>query len=442
MEVNDFRFKRNSIGFRLLIIGTLVLLLLIPSAWISSLVNEREGRKKEAVFEITSKWAQSQTIGGPVITVPYLKKWQDEKGKTQTAFSYIHFLPNKLVIQGNLTPEIRYRGIHKAILYNSKISLNGDFSFAKLDSLNLLPENVQWNDAFLTVHIPDMRGIKDSVELIWSKQSFLFEPGIRDGGIFESGISAKIPLLKEVPNQGLFDFLIKIDLNGSEEFNLVPLGRSTMVSLNSKWPNPSFIGAFLPEERQIDDTGFSASWKVLDLNRNYPQQWVGNSYNSNILQSKFGVSLFSPVDHYTKTTRATKYVIMFIGLTFLVFFMIEVFNKKRIHPIQYLLIGLSLCIFYLLLLSLSEHVGFDIAYLIAGISTIALISTYVKSSLDGLSTGLITAGLLTTLYTYLYILIQNQDYALLMGSIGLFIIMAIVMYWSRKVNWYKIELGE
>lgn len=442
MEINDFRFKRNSIGFRLLIIGILVLLLLIPSAWISSLVNEREERKKEAVYEITSKWAKSQTIGGPVITIPYLKKWQDEKGATHTIYDYIHFLPNNLVIKGSLNPETRYRGIHKAILYNSQISLTGDFSFNKLDSLNVITKNIQWKDAFLTVQIPDMRGIKESVELLWNKQTFLFEPGIREGGIFESGISVKIPLSQGELSQTLSNFIIKIDLNGSEQFNLLPLGRNTMVSLNSKWKDPSFIGAFLPEERQINDNGFSASWKVLDLNRNYPQQWVGNSYTDNISQSKFGVLLFSPIDHYTKTTRATKYVIMFIGLTFLVFFMIEVFNKKRIHPIQYLLIGLSLCIFYLLLLSLSEHIGFELAYLFAGISTIALISIYVKSSLEGLSTSLITGGLLTTLYTYLYILIQNQDYALLMGSIGLFVIMAIVMYWSRKVNWYQIELGE
>lgn len=442
MNSNEFKVKKNSIGFRLVIIGILVLLLLIPSAWISSLVKEREGWKKEAVFEITSKWARSQTIGGPVVTIPYLKKWQDEKGKTQTLIDYIQFLPNKLIIQGVLNPEIRYRGIYKAILYNSKITLNGDFSFAKLDSLNVLPENIQWKDAFLTVHIPDMRGIKESVELLWKNQTLLFEPGIRDGGIFESGISAKIPLPKEELNRDLSGFSIKIDINGSEEFNLLPLGRITTVSLKSKWPDPSFIGAFLPENRQIDDVGFSASWKVLDLNRNYPQQWVGNSYNDNILQSKFGVSLFSPVDQYTKTTRATKYVIMFIGLTFLVFFMIEVFNKKRIHPIQYLLIGLTLCIFYLLLLSLSEHIGFELAYLVAGISIIALISSYVKSSLGGISTGLITAGLLITLYSYLYILIQNQDYALLMGSIGLFVIIGIIMHWSRTVDWYKIELGE
>ena len=442
MDSTDFKVKKNSTGFRLVVIGILVLLLLIPSAWISSLVNEREGWKEEAVSEITSKWAKSQTIGGPVVTVPYLKKWQDEKGKTQTNLDYIHFLPNKLNIQGILNPEIRYRGIYKAILYNSKITLNGDFSFAKLDSLNVLLENIQWKDAFLTVHIPDMRGIKESIELLWNDQTFLFEPGIRDGGIFESGISVKIPLSKTELHKNLFNFAIKIDLNGSEEFNLFPLGRNTTVSLNSKWQHPSFIGAFLPEKRQIENSGFSASWKVLDLNRNYPQQWMGTSFNNKIIQSRFGVSLFSPVDHYTKTSRATKYAIMFIRLTFLVFFMVEVFNKKRIHPIQYLLIGLALCIFYLLLLSLSEHIGFELAYLIAGISIIALISTYVKSSLGGLSIGIITAGLLTTLYSYLYILIQNQDYALLMGSIGLFVIIGIVMHWSRKVDWYKMELSE
>ena len=214
-----------------------------------------------------------------------------------------------------------------------------------------------------------------------------------------------------------------------------------MANLRSSWNNPSFDGAFLPEQHQIDNNGFSADWQVLDLNRNYPQIWVENVSKKTVLSSEFGVNLFSPVDIYTQTTRAVKYMIMFVGLTFLVFFLVEVFSNNKIHPIQYLLIGVSLCIFYLLLLALSEHVNFGLAYFLASLSVVILIGAYVRSALEKKVIPLITVGMLTILYGFLYILLQNQDYALLIGSVGLFLIIAAVMYTTRNVNWYQIDLN-
>ena len=439
MEVKGF--NRNSIIVRLLMIGILILVLMIPTVMINGLIGERSIRKAEAVAEITSKWAQAQTVGGPVITIPYERSFKDDQGKVRTEMDYAQFLPEELGIEGKIRPEIRYRGIYKAAVYNLKLKLAGRFSFAKLERLNLNPERIHWNEAFMAVQITDMRGIKDSVGLIWGGRQFRFEPGIFEGGIFTSGISLRIPLNTISAQEGSA-FSINLNLNGSEELSLQPLGQTTTVQLSSTWNSPSFTGAFLPETRRVDKNGFNARWKVLDLNRNYPQQWVGDAYNDNLKGSEFGVKLFSPVDEYTQVNRAVKYIFMFVGLTFLVFFLVEVFNKRKIHPVQYLLIGLSLCIFYVLLLSLSEHINFQLAYLIAGISIIGLIGAYVRSALGGKWVTFLTAGLLVALYGYLYILLQNQDYALLMGSIGVFIIMAIVMYISRNIDWYKIEMKD
>ena len=258
--------------------------------------------------------------------------------------------------------------------------------------------------------------------------------------VFDSGVSIKIPINKDFFENKDYPFSLNVDLNGSEELNFLPFGKKTTVLLTSKWNDPSFTGGFLPAQRTINNEGFTANWKVLDLNRNYSQQWVGNIDKQYINNSKFGVNLFLAVDEYTQTTRSIKYIIMFVALTFLVFFFVEILNKKRIHPIQYILVGLALCLFYLLLLSISEQMSFDFAYLIASISIILLITFYTRSFLGRNYLAILTGIILTILYLFLYVLLANQDYSLLLGSIGLFIILAIVMYLSRNLDWYSIDL--
>jgi inner membrane protein len=213
------------------------------------------------------------------------------------------------------------------------------------------------------------------------------------------------------------------------------VGKQTDIELNSDWPDPSFEGSFLPNIRNINEAGFSANWKVLNLNRSYPQQWIGNKYS--IDESSFGVKLLLPVDHYQKSLRSVKYAIMFIALTFLIFFFTEILNKKRIHPIQYLLVGLGLSIFYTLLVSLSEQISFNLAYLIASLSIIFLITAYSYSMLKNIKLTAIVAFVLIVLYVFLFTVIQLQDYSLLLGSVGLFLALATVMYLSRKVDWYS-----
>ncbi|MEZ4886769.1 MAG: cell envelope integrity protein CreD [Chitinophagales bacterium] len=432
---------RQSLTLKLLSIGFLILILLIPTMMIDSLIREREYRRNDTVREISNTWGNSQTIAGPVLTVPYkhytiIEDTEKKTTKTVSITKYAHFLPNELVIKSNISPEIRYRGIYEAILYNAQLQLNGNFSSPNFDVLGIDPQNALWSEAFVSIGIPDMRGIQESIELKWDSGQYMFDPGIPVNEVFGSGVSVGIPLQDTVEVNIPHIFSLNININGSESLSFMPLGKETTLAMQSNWGSPSFNGAFLPDERNITKDGFTANWKVLHLNRNYPQQWLGNSHD--IAQSQFGLSLLRPLDEYQKNERSVKYAIMFICLTFLLFFFVEILNSTRIHPLQYLLVGLSICVFYLLLLSFSEQIGFNKAYMIASTGVILLITIYSKSVLKNNFLTIVMFGTLVGLYGFLYSLLQLQDYALLMGSVGLFVILAVVMYLSRNIDWYTI----
>ncbi len=231
-----------------------------------------------------------------------------------------------------------------------------------------------------------------------------------------------------------------IDLKGSQFLYFVPVGKTTNVNINSNWTNPSFGGEFLPDSREINNEGFQSYWNILHLNRNYPQSWSDNEHS--VTYSAFGVNLLLPVDRYQKSMRVIKYAILFLAFTFLVFFFIEVMNKVFIHPIQYILVGIAIVVFYTLLLAISEHLAFNISYLISAILTLTLITAYVLAILKSKKITVLILGILGILYGFIFTIIQLQDYALLIGSIGIFVILAIVMYYSRKIDWYSIKLGE
>ena len=427
---------KSSIGIKLIIVCSLIVILLIPVSMIMALVKEREERRNETIKEVSSKWGNEQTIAGPILTIPYKVYLKDKNDKVIELIKYAHFLPEELNIKGDILPEIRYRGIYEVVVYRSELKFNGNFSSPDFKDLGVLGKNVVWKDAFVSVGIPDMRGIEEYIEMKWNESKFLFNPGIKVTEIINSGVSIKLPLEKKSG----YNFSFSISLDGSKNLNFVPLGKETNVYLKSKWTNPSFDGAFLPDERKIDDKGFEAKWKVLNLNRNYPQQWLGKAYN--IYNSVFGVNLLLPVDEYQKIMRSVKYAAMIISLTFLIFFFVEVLNKKRIHPIQYILVGLGLCIFYTLLLSISEQTNFNFAYIVSSIAVIALIAAYSKTFFKNNFLTIILGASLLIVYSFIYIILQLQDYALLMGSIGLFVILAIAMYLSRKVDWYAIDLDK
>jgi len=424
---------RTSTTFKFMIVGALILVLLIPAEMIKSLIKERNALRNSVIEEVSYKWGNPQTLAGPLLTIPY-KQYFRKDNKIIEEVHYAHFLPENLEINGDVNPEIRYRGIYKVVVYSSNLEFKGNFRKPDFSQWKINESDILWDDAYLSVRIPDMRGIRDIVKINWNKEVYDVNPGINQQNY--SGISSQV----KISDSEQYDFSYNLNLNGSSSLNFIPLGKETNIAITSPWTNPSFDGAFLPYEREVSEKGFNAKWKVLHLNRTYPQQWTDDSYY--IDDSAFGVGLLFPVDHYQKSLRSAKYAIMFISLTFLVFFFTELLNKKRIHPIQYLLVGLGLSIFYSLLVSLSEHMSFNWAYLIASVSIIGLITAYAHSIFKNLRLTAILSLILVILYLFLFTILQLQDYSLLLGSIGLFLTLAIVMYLSRKIDWYANMLSE
>lgn len=434
---------KNNIYFKIFAIFFIALMLLIPTAMIESLIGERENTQTEAIREVSSKWAEAQTISGPFVSIPYYRYVKEEAKKDVPEKiiqikEYINILPTQLKINGAIKPEKRERGIYEIVVYNSKINLNGSFDSFDLSTMDIDPKNILFDKAELIVGITDLRGIEKQVALKWNANQYNFNSGVSSTDVVSSGINALISI--DAANKTAYNFSIDLDLKGSQLIYFTPIGKVTDVNLNSAWENPSFNGAFLPDSREISAKGFKANWNVLHLNRNYPQIWVTNQYK--IDDSSFGVDLLLPVDNYQKSYRAIKYAILFIGFTFLTFFFIEVLNKKFIHPVQYILVGISLIIFYTLLLSISEHLAFNFAFIIAAIATLSLISLYVHAILKNKNLTLLISGILFMIYSFIFIIIQLQDYALLIGSIGIFIILSLVMYFSRKIDWYNLNLKE
>ncbi|MDD2345301.1 MAG: cell envelope integrity protein CreD [Bacteroidales bacterium] len=419
-------WMKNSAGFKLAIIGVLILLLLIPQGMIKSLIRERISYRNEVIHDICSKWAYSQYINGPILTIPF--KQADPAKPLTYITKNAHFLPEKLFIDGKIEPEIRYRGIYKVVVYNSKLQIKGNFAKPDIQQLNLNTEDILWDEAYISLGINDMRGIKKKINILWDNQSVEMQPGIPSVDVINSGVSAKIP----IPENNI-SFDVFIDLNGSEMLSFTPVGKETIVKISSPWNSPSFDGSFLPDNRNITADGFTADWNVLNLNRNYPQQWIGS--NNSTESSQFGVKLLFPVDQYLKTERSAKYAIMFIFLTFTLIFFFERFQKRRIHFIQYFFIGAALIIFYSLLLSLSEHIPFTWAYLVSATAVISLILSYTYSMIKSVKSTAILGISLVSIYLFLYTTLQIEDYSLLIGSIGVFAVLAILMFFSRKIEW-------
>lgn len=426
--------KSTSTSLKIFSIFILVLLLLIPSAMIQSLIFERQQRRDSVVREISQKWGNSQTITGPYLSVPYLSFVKDSSGKRQAVFNTLHILPEKLNVTGNIKPEVRYRSLYEAVLYNSKLKIDGNFKIPSLSQLNIDEKNMRWNKVYLSVGITDMRGIKDKIDINFDGSNYNANPGLKTTDLAASGVSTAIRPLSVNKS---YKFSFDLNLNGSERINFIPVGESNIVNLRSSWPSPSFDGAFLPITRNVNKDGFSAKWKILHLNRNYPQFWEGSKYK--VEPSAFGLQLILTADIYQKSTRVAKYALMFIVFTFSAFFFSEIINRRRVHPIQYVLIGLAILLFYTLLLSISEYINFNFAYLISAAAITLIISAYSKAIIHS-KFAITILGILTILYSYLFIVLQLEDYALIMGSIGLLIILGVVMYITRKIDWYAVDM--
>jgi inner membrane protein len=264
-------------------------------------------------------------------------------------------------------------------------------------------------------------------------------PGSSIPTIIPSGITVK--QVFDSVMTGDHEFSFDLQLQGSEYLGFVPLGKETNAALSSAWQDPSFAGAFLPDNRSVDKNGFEARWKVLELNRNYPQFWIGDRPAGELQKSAFGANLLLPANNYQKSTRSAKYALLAISLTFLTFFLVEVFSRSKVHPFQYTLIGMALVLFYTLLVSVSEHANFDVAYLLSSLVVIGIIGLYAKTILRHKRQALVLVVILCFTYTFVYITLQVQEYALLIGSIGLTVILAATMYITRKIDWYDLSTG-
>jgi inner membrane protein len=443
-------WTKTKVLVKALIIGLIVLILQVPTFYVTDLIKEREQRQREAITEVSSKWAGGQNIAGPILVIPYHEANTDSTKSKHFAY----FLPEQLNINSKVSPEEKYRGIYKVMLYTSGIHLDGSFNNISLEKLKIAPQDVIWNEAFVHLGVSDVKGLNDEVRLRWNNQLLDMSVDGSDAQALDEGLNAPLTLtgpddLKDVR------FSADLNVNGSQELLFTPLGRTTSVEMAAKWPHPSFTGDILPIQKNITRDSFQAKWKSVSQKRNFPQQWKENSFvigqtiyrgtdvtstpattaGINISNNAFGADLYVPVSGYQKTLRSVKYSFLCILLTFAAFFLIETSNKKSVHPFQYGLVGLALVLFYTLLLSFSEYIGFNFSYAIAAVATIGLIAWFVKDILSSSRLTAVLSVVLLLIYTYVFTILQLQDYALLLGSVGLFITLAVIMHFSKKIQW-------
>ena len=426
---------KGSVTLKLISIGIVILILLYPKSAIEDLISERQNMRYTAITDVTSKWGTDQVIVGPIISIPYWQYKEVEKKLIKTKY-YAFFLPEELKIDGNLQPESRYRGIHEVIVYQSDLQIQGSFEHPDFEVLNIDPAEIIWEEAQVQFSLSDLRGIKEAIPITLGKERLMFKPGLNCTNVLSRGLS--VPLTIEAENQNSIPFDFDVKINGSTTLSFTPVGSETKISVNSPWQDPSFTGNILPANREISEAGFTADWSVLNLNRSYPQQWRGAAYS--LANSDFGVELFVPANEYQKSTRSAKYAMLILFLTFVTYFFGEILGKRKIHPIQYGIVGLNIIIFYTLLVSISEYLPFNIAYAIAAVFIIGAVSSYSVSIFKSAKRGAYMGGFLVVVYLFIFVILQSQDYSLLIGSIGLFITLVLVMYFSRNVNWYDIKV--
>ena len=425
---------RHSALWRVLALGALTLGLFIPIAWIRDLIAERMTRRDQAVKEVSAKWGGQQVLSGPALVVPYVGPAPSGDG---SELHHLTILPEHLQVHARVDGETRSRGIFAVPVYRVLLDVSGDFVPPDLHELGIDPAAVAWEQTQLAVGISDTRAIQSRAVVAWGDRQDAFSPGPGNFAAVSGGVHAGVgdPFQSR---PGRFSF--QLVLQGSGGLYFTPVGQDTDVSIASNWPSPSFQGDWLPAERTVDAAGFTARWQIPFLGRNQPQVWTSVSLPTGALcASQFGVDLIAAVDAHRMAERSVKYARLFVVFTFGTIWLIEVLGRVRVHPMQYLLIGAALCAFYLLELSLAEQLGFGVAYLTASTAVAALVGAYGVVVLRGFGRACGLTMLVAALYFYLYVLLTNEDYALLIGSIGIFVAIALTMFLTRRINWYAVE---
>ncbi len=434
IEIDENKKWQHSLTIKIVLLAFLGLFLLIPLEMIKLIIKERQKTSEDVKKEIAFQWAGPQVISGPVLNIPV--RMYPAKKDAEPYIRVFHIMPETLNFNGEIQTEKRHRSIYQAVVYTTNLNISGNFVIPELPK----DENseILWKAAYYTAGISDNRGLKGKIRLKTDSASFEAVPGLKDSDLFKSGISFPANISSE---SGRIDFLLNLNVSGSEGLSFTPVGKSTEIVLSSKWNSPGFMGSFLPVERKVSDSGFQAKWLVTNLNRNFPQVWSGSFFDPD--KDSFGVNFILPVDHYQKALRSAKYGILFIALTFLALIFAEMTVKENIHVFHYLLVALGLVLFFSLLNALSEYTGFTLAYIISASSTIALISYFLNSLFKKKRTVFLISGLLILLYSFIFILLTLNDYAYLAGNIGLFVLLAITMRISVRLDLFnsRKEIG-
>jgi len=428
----------QSASIKALTIGFLIIVLLVPLSMIQGVIYERDQIGEDAKLEIQRTWGNRQLVAGPVMVVPYDTIHTNSRGEEFSTRRHLYLLPQDLNIEGDVAPEIRYRGIHNVPVYSTHLRLSGSFPESWLSEMNLSSQNVHWKEVIIVLAVSDGRAITEIPSIQVGKQNVRFVPGGNQVSGFPPQVFAPIGKKLSAENiQTKLSFDIDLKLNGSESLQFLPVGDTTYVSIRSSWNSPSFSGSYLPKTRDVTADGFEASWEVSSIGRALPSRWTDTSgVGGATSESSFGVDLYMPISVYRLTERATKYGVLFVGLTFVAYFLFEVVAKLRLHPLQYLLVGFANCIFYLLLLSLAEHTGFGWSYVISCVSSCALVIGYSRSVLGDKKRALVMTIVLLLLYGFLYMTLKAENYAMLVGAIGLWVSLAATMYLTRRIDWY------
>lgn len=435
---------KTSITARMIVVGFLMFVLLIPLEFVKTLITERSFRQQEVIQEINGKWGNEVLLSGPILRIPY-KTYREEKVyipetksyefKTEEIINHAYLFPDDLNIVSRVTTkeEPLKRSIYESVVFTSEIGVNGHFPTIDFSSKDIAQKDILWDKISVLIKTSNLKGIRNTIEVNLAGEVLAMTPKYSKAYLntIETQYVSNLP--KEGTENIPFSFNMKV--NGSESLKFIPIGKETDVSMTSNWHSPSFDGKFLPDDgsREITKDGFKSTWKVLQINRQFQQEFFNEL--PDLEEFAFGAKLIIPVDEYQKSERTAKYGFMVIGLTLLVFLLIQLASKIYIHPFQYIMIGLALVMFYTLLISISEHSSFFKAYAIASASVLGLITLYSRAILKGFKFPLLVCASLASLYGFIYVIIQLENYALLVGSIGLFVILTIIMFASRKIDW-------
>jgi len=429
---------------KMIMVGMLTLVLLIPLQYVKELIYERSDRKKEVVSEVTKLWGEDVFFYGPMLKIPYKSYTEtavvDSRTKQtviqrKASLYYAYFFPEKLNNTSNIKKNTSLkRGIYNNVVFTADMQFDGNFTKPNFAKLGIKEEDLLWDKAALVVKTTNLKSIKSDLNIKLNNQTFTFESKDEEDNFYGTLETSAFDY-KSLASDNNLNFNFTMKYNGSNSVKFIPIGKTTQISLNSDWESPSFEGMFAANDttKAISKKGFHADWKILHINRSFSQQY--DSKIPNLNEYSFGVKLIETVDEYQQNERASKYGFLVIGLTFLIFFLIQSVNKINIHIFQYTMLGLALIMFYTLLISITEHSSFSLAYLIASIAVIAMIVLYSVSILKTKKFPLFIGLALSGLYAFIYVIIQLENYALLVGSIGLFIILGLVMYFSRKIDW-------